>query len=505
MERVTTNFLFDSNLFNIFKNNLEVFKAQEKIGSGKRLNRPSDDPVAQSQSLRFNTAISINKQYLSNTEQGISTLNVADAALNGIGGLLARAKELALSQASAPASADSRKIVAEEVENIINQVVQLGNTSENGNFVFSGIDRTTRPFTSGAVYFGSHQEATVESFDDSLIGVGLDGSDILVNDINPALTISTPLSSLLGGAGVTPGSISITDRAGNATTVDLSSASTMGDVINSISNSAGINVTASINGSGNGLTITDNNTTPVSNLVISEAGGGTTASSLGILVNRPSTTVTGLDLNPALTTSTSISQLNGGKGLSLSSIQVVNGAASGTVTLQSASTVGDVLNAINNLAGINATASINSSGTSIEINSNSSTTFAHVLEVGTGTTASDLGLGGGVNVIKSLSLLRDALNNNDVVAIRNSAELLDSGIDQVLSVRGIVGARTNRLEVSMEMVEIFNTNTLAVKSSVEDADMVKAISDLAKFQAAYEATLQATAGILQVSLMDFIR
>src|SRR6266704_558406 len=72
-------------------------------------------------------------------------------------------------------------------------------------------------------------------------------SQFLVADLQPALDRSTPLASLRQGQGIQPGSIAITDRAGNTATVDLSHAVTVGDAIDAISTASGVNVTATVN------------------------------------------------------------------------------------------------------------------------------------------------------------------------------------------------------------------------------------------------------------------
>ena len=91
------------------------------------------------------------------------------------------------------------------------------------------------------------------------------------------------LDSLNGGAGFTPGKIQITDRSGATATIDLSTAKTIGDVINDINNNGTANVTASVED--NHLVLTDDtgktgNTAP--DLKVQEVGTGTTAASLGL-------------------------------------------------------------------------------------------------------------------------------------------------------------------------------------------------------------------------------
>ena len=143
-----------------------------------------------------------------------------------------------------------------------------------------------------------------------------------------------------------------------------------------------------------------------------------------------------------------ISDLNGGNGLTLNQIGILNGASSGTVTLSSATTIGDVINLIN-ASPLNVTASINSAGNSLLVNSNNSSTVAIVKNLGTDDTAENLGLGGGKNIFTTLFKLRDALKNNDTLAIQTSIENLDSSHISLNNNRAIVGAKLSGVDAKV--------------------------------------------------------
>ncbi|MBI3600771.1 MAG: flagellar hook-associated protein FlgL [Nitrospinae bacterium] len=502
MFRITNRMMYNNTLYNIFTNNEGLLKAQEELSSGKRINKPSDDPTGLNRVLDYRARISSTEQHIRNIDEGVAWLNMADSTLNTMSEVLRRAKEISVSQAGAPATAETRKTYAKDIDNIISQMVLLGNSSIGGKYIFAGQKTNTAPFASGAIYFGDKKEVQIEIESDKKMGISLDGSTLLTTDLSPDINGNTLLSSLNKGNGVASGSIKITNRAGNSATINLSGASTVSGVINAI-NAGGINITASINSAGNGISIIDNNSIATQNLTIEEVGGGKTASDLGILASMPDN-IDGLDLTPNLTTSTPLSLLNGGNGLSLTAITVVNGAASGAISLSSATNISAVINAINN-SGLNVTASIDSSGKSLQILSNNPSTFAYAKEVGSGTSASDLGISGGKNIIKTLTILRDALNNNDTNAIFGAIGLIDTNIDKVLGIRGEVGGRVNRIESMKGLLDQSNQDAVKQRSAVEDADIAKSASDLALFQTAYQATLQSAAKIIQPSLLDFIR
>ena len=238
-------------------------------------------------------------------------------------------------------------------------------------------------------------------------------------------------------------------------------------------------------------------------LTVEEISGGSTALALGILGKRDGN-ISGSDLNPIVTSSTLISDLKNGEGLTLNQIGIVNGATSGTVTLSSATTIGDVVDLINK-SSFNVIASINSSSNSLLVNSKDSSTVAIVKNVGTDETAENLGLGSGKNVFTTLFKLRDALNSNDSIAILASMENLDSSFASINNNRAIVGASLNRINLSNSTHEIDIVNRSQQLSNIEDADIVKSVSDLANLEFALQATLSATASVLQPTLLDFLR
>jgi len=91
---------------------------------------------------------------------------------------------------------------------------------------------------------------------------------------------SVPMELLNEGRGFTRGRILITDRSGARAEIDLSGAQTLDDVLQAINDNRTINVTAVAQG--DHLRLIDNTGQTVSNLIVQEVGGGTTAASLGL-------------------------------------------------------------------------------------------------------------------------------------------------------------------------------------------------------------------------------
>lgn len=503
--RITNQIQQSNALQNIFRITEDLFAANQRVATGKRINKPSDDPLGMQDTLTLRSSIAQIQQFGRNIDNNRLYLNTADTALDSIGLGLTRARELAEGNIGSTSSAETRAMVALEVQSILDQAIQEANTQVKGHYIFGGTDILNAPYQAsgtglGAVYSGNSDTLEVEVGSTLTIPITRPGSEVFGTDMNAAVTASTLLSDLNGGSGVIPGSFNITDRAGNAAVVNIVGATTVNDVITAI-NGAGINVAASVNASQTGLQLTDSTGVILQSLTVTEAGS-TTAQELGILKTSDGDIVGG-DLNPVITSATFVADLDGGNGLTLGIIDIVNGALSGSVNLSPSTTVGDIITLINS-AGVNVTASINSQGNALQVVSNNPTTTAVVSEVAGGDTAFLLGIGGG-NIFTALDSLRESLERNDTSGISASFENLNGALDTVLQARSEYGALVRTLDTLEIGHGADEANETAQLSAVEDSDFVKDASDVAALQFALEATLNTSARVLQPSLLDFLR
>jgi flagellin-like hook-associated protein FlgL len=375
-------------------------------------------------------------------------------------------------------------------------------------FTLGGLSLTPAGFSAGPVnltaqYVGDAREMLMAIHTGQTIAMNIPGSQFLASDLHPDIDRDTPLASLRLGQGISAGSVQITDRVGNTATIDLSTALTIGDVIDTISAAPGVNVTAAIASTGDGLTITDDNAVPTRNLTLTEVGAGTTASELGLALDRPGALV-GAPLAPTLTPATPVSLLYGGQGVALSSLHIANGTTEADVDLSTAATIGDVLAAINS-SGANVTARINAAGTALEVRSTDPTTVAMVTEVGDGSTTADLGIQGARDTLQTLSLLQEALQKNDPNALAHLLTSLDENLQQLVTLRTDIGARTNRVDLVTNNLEELQLHTRTLLSDTEDGDAFELLTRLTQLSTSFEVALATTARIVQPTLLDFLR
>lgn len=109
------------------------------------------------------------------------------------------------------------------------------------------------------------------------------------------------------------------------------------------------------------------------------------------------------------------------------------------------------------------------------------------------------------NVFDTLIRVRDALNINDGAAVRAELDNVQAMHDRVLTASQILGTRLGWLDSLETRLQDESVTNIASLGAVEDADMTKAISDLAAIQTFYEGGLAAGARLLQSSLVNFLR
>ncbi|VAX20765.1 Flagellar hook-associated protein FlgL [hydrothermal vent metagenome] len=503
MIRITNRMMYNNTLVNAFRNNQGLLAAQEQISSGKRINRPSDDPAGMMEVLEFRSSIGKSERYIRVMNNAESFLNTADSTIGSVHDQLKSAKEQALSQAGGMATAETRKTAATLIDTMIEQMISTGNTRIGSRYIFAGQRSELPAIDSNGNYVGSGKDLRAEITNDVVIPISVRASEFLTADMNPAVSTSTTIASLNGGSGAPAGSFNITDRAGNTGAVTISLGDTIANVITAVA-AAGTNITASVSSDGTALVLSDSTSPPVAPIIVQS---NTTSQGLGIDGTRNASTFTGDALDPDIVSATLIADLYAGDGVTLNDIVLMNGGASSTVSFSSDTTVGNMISSINTIGGAMAdtvTAAIDSTGRKLTITSGNANTVAFAKEAGSGNTAELLGIGGGRNVIPILQKFSAALKANDNNGIQAALGLLDTNMDTVNSVRGSIGARANQVINIRSSETEASLNSTKLKSFIEDADYIEAASELAMLQTAYQATLKSSAAIVQTSLLNFL-
>ncbi len=307
---------------------LDLFRLQDQISTGQRIILPSDDAPAALRAITLQRLLERKDQLQVNVQTGQSFLAATDTALNDIAQSLGDIRGATLGVAGTTTSPQERNAVINEVNRALEQLVQTGNRKFRGRFLFSGSQTSTQPYSLEGTfvkYLGNEKQVNSHSDLNVLFATSSPGTSVFGGiskavegsvDLNPQVSADTLLSSLRGGRGISPnGAIQVSDGSVSST-VDISSASTLGDVARFIEENppAGRQVTVTITGQGLTLQLTDGSP---GNLTVTEVGSGASARELGILEESGVLTapLVGSDLDPVLLKTSLLGDLLGAKAI----------------------------------------------------------------------------------------------------------------------------------------------------------------------------------------------
>ena len=176
--RVANRYIFESVKYNLGSISEELSKANEIATTGKRINSLSDDPVGLTQSLAIQSDLAGIEQIGRNIDYGNSWLSASESALTSVQNIISDTKSLCVQMANGTIGADQRSAAAETVQNNLDEIVSLANTTVAGNYIFSGMKTDTTPFDQYGNYSGDNNAFTIKISKNSTIEIGSDGDAV---------------------------------------------------------------------------------------------------------------------------------------------------------------------------------------------------------------------------------------------------------------------------------------------------------------------------------------
>ena len=195
--RITENIKFSDMNFNIQRNLRRYFDANEKVISGKNLQRPSDDPAAMKELLGLRSYGARLDQYSTNIEKASHTLKTYDLLLERARSLMSEAKTIAISDTKA-LNDDTREVAAIQISGILDEMLSIANTKAEGKYLFSGFKTGTRPFDPadpGFAYNGDNGSLNIAVDESRKMPVNFTG-DALFKGAAGGVDILSELSAL---------------------------------------------------------------------------------------------------------------------------------------------------------------------------------------------------------------------------------------------------------------------------------------------------------------------
>lgn len=201
--RVSTQGAYLSGLRAIQRLQEALDLTQRQVSAGRRILKPSDDPIAASRALEYREALSRLEQFDRNATIATNRLSQEEAALGSVNNVLQRVRELALQANNSTQSNETRALIAVEMREQLDYLVQLANQKDgNGNYLFAGNLEDVEPVTrmgANFAYNGDQGQRLIRIGDGREVADSDPGSDVFfkIRAGNGSFTVA-PVSGIVG-------------------------------------------------------------------------------------------------------------------------------------------------------------------------------------------------------------------------------------------------------------------------------------------------------------------
>jgi len=242
--RVNLETFISSTLANVQKSTSNMSRLQEQISTGKKVNRASDDPAGARKILSLRSEDLRLDQYASNIQTATQSLDFNAAALSNTSDIVQRITELTMQGVSGATDQSGRTIIANEINQLLETIMQSANSKRLGRYTFAGTETTTEPFVaarnssgniSSVAYKGNRETIQYNVGPNTNTTVNLTGDEVFMQT-RLFDTIVKIRENLLDGA--------ITFATNELTNLDNASQ----NILNSIAKAGGISSTLELTG-----------------------------------------------------------------------------------------------------------------------------------------------------------------------------------------------------------------------------------------------------------------
>ncbi|MDH4156015.1 MAG: flagellar hook-associated protein FlgL, partial [candidate division Zixibacteria bacterium] len=184
--RITDSMITNLVTFNMQRSLTRFMEMQTQMSSGRRINRPSDDPLGILRDLDYRGELARNEQYRENIGQAQNWMNSYDSILANLTSLMSEAKEVTVSMSNSTYDSIARQAAANEVRSIFDQLMQLSRSELEGKQMFSGY-RTDQLSLSGSsngvVYRGDYGIIEFQIEPASNMAINIVGADLFLGQL----------------------------------------------------------------------------------------------------------------------------------------------------------------------------------------------------------------------------------------------------------------------------------------------------------------------------------
>ncbi|WP_341667035.1 flagellar hook-associated protein FlgL [Alcaligenes sp. SDU_A2] len=189
--RISSSLFFQTGLNSINKQQSDLVRIFQQIGSGQRMVNPSDDPLAAAQTINLAQAQAMNARYGENREVAKRSLGESENILNSVTQQLVDVKTRLVEASNGTLSDADRNTLATVMESALDTLLGFANAKDgSGQYLFSGSKGTTQPFDASYNYQGDSHPRNIQVEQTRQINSSDSGLDVFVR-ANPGSTSYT--------------------------------------------------------------------------------------------------------------------------------------------------------------------------------------------------------------------------------------------------------------------------------------------------------------------------
>ncbi|PIE22975.1 MAG: flagellar hook-associated protein 3 [Planctomycetota bacterium] len=466
--RITANILSSRSLTDIRGAQLGINKWRMKLSSGHSINKPSDDPTAFLRILPLNNDIREVSQFQDNATLSRDVLNTSATALEDAVRIMSEARRLTVQGANGTISGSDRKTLAASIDQLLKEMVSVGNSKLGDRYLFGGTRTRSTPFSfdgnNKVNYLGDNEQAKVSIAPGSTSTLSTSGEKVFMSS-HRSKTSFSGLTGVKSGSGTDSGQGMVSLKIEHTGFDSLPS----------------------------GLSAGTGTTTAVGPLSITVSASPNTISING----GPATPFSGSETDLQVQTSN-------GSFVSLDTTGFNNTSVTGFNSISQARASWD--------NGASWTSLGNFSDTNLDLHNATTGRVLFIDTSGIHTAGSEqVNFGGTFDAFNSLIAVRDLLNNengltNNEVASRLTDMLgeLDTVSENLLEGLRDLGARSAQLDMTENRMSSLELTLQQALSRDRDVDITEAVLELNKGEIAYQGALQVSANTMQLSLLNFL-
>ncbi len=151
--RVTNSMMTQSVIWNISNNLNNLNTVYKQLASGEKYSVASESPVESAKALQYQAYLTELEQYEDNITDADSWMSVTESSLESMVDIMQRVSELSVQANNDTLDDEDREKILAEVEELTEELIQLGNTDYAGSYIFAGYDTSEPPFESTSTLY----------------------------------------------------------------------------------------------------------------------------------------------------------------------------------------------------------------------------------------------------------------------------------------------------------------------------------------------------------------